>query len=112
VPLLHLKDMASDRSFAEVGDGTLDLPAIFAAAEYPRGGSGGARWYVVEHDHPTMPSLESAPLAGDLAGDGQGPRYTATTTSPPTAVGRGTWAARAAGRRGGRKNARGASTAR
>src|SRR5437763_13417051 len=36
VPLLHLKDMAADRSFAEVGDGTLDLPAIFAAAEYPR----------------------------------------------------------------------------
>jgi hypothetical protein len=31
-----------------------------AAAGYPRSGSGGARWYVVEHDHLTMPSLESA----------------------------------------------------
>ena len=51
--------MAADRSCTEVGDGTLDQPAIFASAEYPRSGSGGARWYVVEHDRPTMPSLES-----------------------------------------------------
>jgi sugar phosphate isomerase/epimerase len=55
VPLVHLKDMAPDRSFAEVGDGTLDLPGIFAAAE-----DGGVRWYIVEHDRPSMPSLESA----------------------------------------------------
>jgi sugar phosphate isomerase/epimerase len=55
VPLVHLKDMAPDRSFAEVGDGTLDLPGIFTAAE-----EGGARWYIVEHDRPSMPSLESA----------------------------------------------------
>jgi sugar phosphate isomerase/epimerase len=46
--------MAADRSFAEVGDGTLDLPAVFAASEQ------GARWYIVENDAPKMPSLESA----------------------------------------------------
>jgi sugar phosphate isomerase/epimerase len=55
VPLIHLKDMAADRSFAEVGDGTLDFAAIFAAAE-----EGGARWYIVEHHQPAMPALESA----------------------------------------------------
>ena len=55
VPLLHLKDMAADRSFADVGDGMLDLPGIFTAAE-----DGGARWYVVENDRPRMPSLDSA----------------------------------------------------
>jgi sugar phosphate isomerase/epimerase len=55
VPLVHLKDMAADRTFTEVGDGTLDLPAIFAAAE-----EGGARWYIVENDRPAMPSLQSA----------------------------------------------------
>ena len=55
VPLLHLKDMAADRSFADVGDGTLDLPGIFTAAE-----DGGARWYVVENDRPRIPSLDSA----------------------------------------------------
>lgn len=54
-PLIHLKDLAPDRSFAEVGDGTLDLPSIFAAAE-----EGGARWYIVENDAPKMPSLQSA----------------------------------------------------
>jgi sugar phosphate isomerase/epimerase len=55
VPLVHLKDMAPDRSFAEVGDGMLDLPGIFTAAE-----EGGVRWYIVEHDRPSVPSLESA----------------------------------------------------
>jgi sugar phosphate isomerase/epimerase len=55
VPLLHLKDMAADRGFADVGDGMLDLPGIFTAAE-----DGGARWYVVENDRPRMPSLDSA----------------------------------------------------
>lgn len=54
-PLVHLKDMATDRSFAEVGDGTLDVAAIVAAAE-----EGGARWYIVENDRPAIPALESA----------------------------------------------------
>ena len=55
VPVIHLKDMAADRSYTEVGDGTLDINAICVAAV-----ADGAPWLVVEHDQPTMPSLESA----------------------------------------------------
>jgi sugar phosphate isomerase/epimerase len=33
----------------------LDLPGIFTAAE-----DGGVRWYIVEHDRPSVPPLESA----------------------------------------------------
>lgn len=55
VSLLHLKDMGADRRFAEVGDGSLDIPAVCAAAA-----EAGVRWLIVEHDQPTMPSLESA----------------------------------------------------
>ncbi len=55
VPLVHLKDMAADRGFTEVGAGTLDMAGIFAAAE-----EGGVDWYIVENDRPAMPSLESA----------------------------------------------------
>lgn len=55
VPLVHLKDLAPDRSFAEVGDGTLDIPAICAAAR-----EGGAAWYIVEHDRPRNGGLASA----------------------------------------------------
>ncbi len=55
VPLAHLKDMTPERTFAEVGDGTLDMDAIIAAAR-----AAGARWYIVENDAPTIPSLESA----------------------------------------------------
>jgi len=55
VPLLHLKDMDAEREMSEVGDGTLDIPAIIAAAE-----ESGVRWLIVEHDHPSMPALESA----------------------------------------------------
>ncbi len=53
--LLHCKDMAADRSFAEVGDGTLDMTGICRAAHEQN-----ARWYVVENDQPKIPSLESA----------------------------------------------------
>src|SRR5262249_6767260 len=55
-PLIHLKDMATDekQSFAEVGEGLLDWPAIFAAAEL-----GGARWYIVEQDICPGSPLES-----------------------------------------------------
>lgn len=47
VPNLHIKDMADDaeRTFAEVGTGTLDWPAIFAAAE-----AAGVQNYIVEQD--------------------------------------------------------------
>ncbi len=55
VPLIHLKDMTPERTFAEVGDGTLDMGALITAA-----GAAGARWYIVENDAPTIPSLESA----------------------------------------------------
>ncbi len=55
VRLAHLKDFGADRGFAEVGDGTLDMRGICAAAE-----TAGARWLIVENDAPRMPSLESA----------------------------------------------------
>ncbi len=47
VPLLHLKDMSAteERSFAEVGTGTLNWPAIFEAAKV-----GSTEWYIVEQD--------------------------------------------------------------
>lgn len=46
-PIIHLKDMADDeaRSFAAVGTGILDFPAIFAAGE-----QAGAVWAIVEQD--------------------------------------------------------------
>ncbi len=53
--LIHVKDMASDRGFTEVGDGTLDIAGICRAAHEQ-----GARWYIVENDQPRIPSLESA----------------------------------------------------
>lgn len=46
-PALHVKDRAADGSFADVGSGRLDFPAIFAAA-----GQGGVRQWLVEHDAP------------------------------------------------------------
>jgi sugar phosphate isomerase/epimerase len=55
IPLLHFKDMAPDRSYTEVGEGTLDLAGLYAMAP-----SAGVRWCIVEHDAPTIPSLESA----------------------------------------------------
>ncbi len=46
-PLIHLKDMAAseDRTFAEVGHGILNIPAILKAAE-----ECGAKWIIVEQD--------------------------------------------------------------
>jgi sugar phosphate isomerase/epimerase len=60
VPLVHLKDMAADaeRSFAEVGHGTLDMPAIIAAAT-----QAGARWLIVEQDRCARPPLESVAMS-------------------------------------------------
>jgi sugar phosphate isomerase/epimerase len=45
IPLVHVKDMNEEGFFAEVGEGVLDWPAIFAAAE-----AGGTVTYVVEQD--------------------------------------------------------------
>ncbi len=60
VGLLHLKDMepGDERMFAEVGEGVLDWPAIFQAAE-----ASAVRWYVVEQDRCRRPSVESARLS-------------------------------------------------
>lgn len=57
VALIHLKDMAADRSMTEVGRGILDMRHICAFAQV-RG-----LWGVVEHDHPQIPSLESARIS-------------------------------------------------
>lgn len=56
VPLVHLKDMTNDeaRTFAEVGSGTLDFPAILAACD-----DAGVDWLVVEQDRCARPPLES-----------------------------------------------------
>ncbi len=52
VPLLHVKDMAADaeHSDAPVGEGVLPWADILAA-----GDAAGARWYIVEQDHPRSP---------------------------------------------------------
>jgi sugar phosphate isomerase/epimerase len=58
-PLIHLKDMtAGEPTFAEVGEGILDMPAIFVASE-----ANGAQWYVVEQDRCQRPTMESAKLS-------------------------------------------------
>lgn len=58
--LVHLKDMADDenRSFAEVGEGILNWPSIFRAAEEIR-----PAWYIVEQDTCAGPSLDSAKIS-------------------------------------------------
>ncbi|MCP2265630.1 sugar phosphate isomerase/epimerase family protein [Promicromonospora thailandica] len=53
--LLHLKDIAEDGSFADVGAGTIDFAAIFAAAP-----SAGVRYGFTEHDQPTPDGVTSA----------------------------------------------------
>ena len=59
VPLIHIKDMTAGENptFAEVGEGTMDFDAIFAAA-----GIAGGEYYIVEQDqcknHPPLTSVE------------------------------------------------------
>lgn len=55
ISLLHMKDMDAERRYTEVGEGTLDIAGICRLGQEI-----GVRWYVVEHDAPTMPSLQSA----------------------------------------------------
>jgi len=57
VVLIHLKDMAADRSMTEVGKGILDLRQIRAFAH------ARSLWEIVEQDHPQIPSLESARIS-------------------------------------------------
>jgi sugar phosphate isomerase/epimerase len=59
IALVHLKDMAADHSMTEVGKGILDIENILAFSQ-DRG-----IWGIVEHDHPTLPSLESAKVSLD-----------------------------------------------
>jgi sugar phosphate isomerase/epimerase len=60
VPITHLKDMTADEraTFAEVGEGTLDWPAILDAAE-----GAGVEWHCVEQDRCDRPPLESVRLS-------------------------------------------------
>ncbi|HMO56927.1 MAG TPA: sugar phosphate isomerase/epimerase [Roseiflexaceae bacterium] len=60
VPLVHLKNMTPEpnRTFAEVGHGTLDIPAICAAAD-----AAGAEWFIVEQDRCERPALESVAMS-------------------------------------------------
>ncbi|HZU13425.1 MAG TPA: sugar phosphate isomerase/epimerase [Chloroflexota bacterium] len=47
IPLVHIKDMAPDRSFANVGEGTMDFKQITSAAA-----AQGTQWLIVENDQP------------------------------------------------------------
>ncbi|WP_327371479.1 sugar phosphate isomerase/epimerase family protein [Streptomyces sp. NBC_01217] len=49
-PALHVKDMAPDGDFADVGSGVLDFPAMFDTAR-----QGGVKQWLVEHDAPADP---------------------------------------------------------
>jgi sugar phosphate isomerase/epimerase len=61
--LLHLKDLAADGSFADVGEGTIDFAEIFAAAPLA-----GVRFGFTEHDQPSPDGVTSACTSiGNLA---------------------------------------------
>lgn len=56
VPQIHLKDMNPDNGdFAPIGEGLMDLPAIFAAAEEAK-----AQWMIYEQDSCQGSPLDSA----------------------------------------------------
>ena len=48
----------AERTFTEVGEGSIDFEAIFAASE-----AQGADWYIVEQDRCARPSIESAQIS-------------------------------------------------
>jgi sugar phosphate isomerase/epimerase len=60
VDLVHIKDMepGDEQFFAEIGEGVLDWPNIFAAAEAAQ-----ARWLIVEQDRWRRPALECAAIS-------------------------------------------------
>lgn len=62
IALIHLKDMAADRSMTEVGKGTLNIQQMWEFAQ-----SHGL-WGIVEQDHPQIPSLESARISLEYFG--------------------------------------------
>jgi sugar phosphate isomerase/epimerase len=53
--LFHVKDMAADGSFADVGEGTIDFARIFAYSEM-----GGIDYYLTENDSPSPDGISSA----------------------------------------------------
>ncbi|SIR52043.1 sugar phosphate isomerase/epimerase family protein [Micromonospora avicenniae] len=53
--LFHVKDMAADGSFADVGEGTIDFSRIFAY-----GGLAGVEYYLTENDNPRPEGVSSA----------------------------------------------------
>jgi sugar phosphate isomerase/epimerase len=58
VKLIHLKDYNADGTMNDVGSGTLDMPALIAAAN-----ASGAEHFFVEHDFPPdpyWPSVEAS----------------------------------------------------
>jgi len=61
--ILHLKDMAddADRSFAEIGQGILDWPAIHEAAV-----ASGVDWYCVEQDRCAGDPIDSIKISADF----------------------------------------------
>jgi sugar phosphate isomerase/epimerase len=56
VPITHLKDQTKDEraTFAEVGEGSLDWPAILEASE-----AASVEWHCVEQDRSDRDPLES-----------------------------------------------------
>ncbi|BCM92191.1 hypothetical protein IAD21_04070 [Abditibacteriota bacterium] len=58
LPLLHIKDITERGDFAEIGQGTLGWPAIFAAAE-----KAGVSVYVVEQDKCAGDSFDSIKIS-------------------------------------------------
>jgi len=62
-PLLHIKDMLDRKScaFTEVGQGILDWPAIFTAAD-----KAGVKWHIVEQDVCARDPLYSAKMSADF----------------------------------------------
>ena len=54
-PLCHVKDMAADQSMADVGDGTIDFAALFAASD-----QAGLKHYFVERDDSQDPLTTAA----------------------------------------------------
>jgi len=60
VPVLHVKDASGDEKqpFAEVGHGSLDMPAVFKAAE-----AAGTQWFIVEQDRTSRTPFESIEMS-------------------------------------------------
>ncbi|MDQ8704942.1 sugar phosphate isomerase/epimerase [Streptomyces sp. LHD-70] len=61
-PALHVKDMAPDGSFTDVGSGVLDFAAMFRHAHV-----GGVKQWLVEHDSPADPFATARNSYGYLA---------------------------------------------